>query len=217
MKVWKIIVSSYHVTYAFQSESALCSCLNVEEVLAQNQHNIRSLSNCKRTWTHNHFVRKRTLNHLAKLACNVNQEPSNFSTFDSIFFSTIKVRALIIENASENTKKAKEKQLSETANPVKQHLEAVTRSCSAKKVSYKFRKIQRKAPVPESFFFRPEASNFIKKESLAQVFSCEFCEFCKNIFLYETPPVVASAWSLCCFKCHSWENCKLEKFKWEDP
>ena len=37
-----------------------------------------------------------------------------------------------------------------------------------------------------------KACNFIKKESLAQVFSCEFCEISKNIFFYRTPPVVAS-------------------------
>ena len=29
------------------------------------------------------------------------------------------------------------------------------------------------------------ACNFIKKETLAQVFSCEFCEIFKNIFLTE--------------------------------
>ena len=34
--------------------------------------------------------------------------------------------------------------------------------------------------------------NFIKKETLAQVFSCEFFEISKNTFLYRTPPVVAS-------------------------
>ena len=28
--------------------------------------------------------------------------------------------------------------------------------------------------------FNPEASNFIKKETLAHVFSCEFCEISKN-------------------------------------
>ena len=28
--------------------------------------------------------------------------------------------------------------------------------------------------------------NFIKKETLAQVFSCEFCEFSKNTFLQHT-------------------------------
>ena len=32
------------------------------------------------------------------------------------------------------------------------------------------------------------ASNFIKKESLAQVFSSEFCEFSKNTFFYRTTP-----------------------------
>ena len=35
------------------------------------------------------------------------------------------------------------------------------------------------------------ACNFIKKETLAQVFSCEFCEICKNTS-YKTPPVAAS-------------------------
>ena len=34
---------------------------------------------------------------------------------------------------------------------------------------------------------RAQASNFIRKETLAQVFSCEFC----NVF-YKTPPMVAS-------------------------
>ena len=30
-------VCSYHVTYMFQSESTLCGCLNVKEVLNQNR------------------------------------------------------------------------------------------------------------------------------------------------------------------------------------
>ena len=34
---------------------------------------------------------------------------------------------------------------------------------------------------------RPEAYDFIKKESLAQVLSCELCEISKNIFSYRTP------------------------------
>ena len=33
------------------------------------------------------------------------------------------------------------------------------------------------------------ACNFIKKESLGQVFSCEFCEISKNTFFYRTPLV----------------------------
>ena len=39
---------------------------------------------------------------------------------------------------------------------------------------------------------RPEACNFIKKENLAQVFSCEFCEIYKNTCYYRTPLVAAS-------------------------
>ena len=31
----------------------------------------------------------------------------------------------------------------------------------------------------------PEAGNFIKKEALAQVFPCEFCEISKNTFFAE--------------------------------
>ena len=36
-----------------------------------------------------------------------------------------------------------------------------------------------------------KACNFIKKEALAQVFSCEFCETSRNTFSYRTPLVVA--------------------------
>ena len=50
--------------------------------------------------------------------------------------------------------------------------EAVVRKCSVKKVE-------------------PAAYNFIKKETLAQVFSCEFCEISKNTLSYKTPPVAA--------------------------
>ena len=39
----------------------------------------------------------------------------------------------------------------------------------------------------------PEAvANFIKKETLAQMFSCEFYEIFKNTFFYRTPLVAAS-------------------------
>ena len=34
--------------------------------------------------------------------------------------------------------------------------------------------------------------NFIKKETLAQVFSCEFCKISNNTFSYRTPPVAVS-------------------------
>ena len=37
-----------------------------------------------------------------------------------------------------------------------------------------------------------KSCNFIKKETLAQVFSCEFFEVSKNTFSYRTPLVAAS-------------------------
>ena len=40
--------------------------------------------------------------------------------------------------------------------------------------------------------FRPSTCNFIKKEPLVQVFSCEFYKISKNTFFYKTPPG-------CCF------------------
>ena len=59
-------VCSCHVTYAFQSESTLYSCLNVKALLARSRRDIWSLSDCNRTRTQNHLVRKRTINHLAR-------------------------------------------------------------------------------------------------------------------------------------------------------
>ena len=58
----------YHVTYVFQSGSTPYSSLNVKELLAWNRRYIWSLSDSNGIQTHNHLVRKWTLNHLAKLA-----------------------------------------------------------------------------------------------------------------------------------------------------
>ena len=45
--------------------------------------------------------------------------------------------------------------------------------------------------------FRPQACNFIKKETVAQVFSCEFCEIFKNTFFTEHLRTTASIlWTL---------------------
>ena len=57
----QLTVCSYHVTYAFQSESTLYHCLHVKELLVQNRLEIGSLSDCNWTRTHNHLLRKRTL------------------------------------------------------------------------------------------------------------------------------------------------------------
>ena len=57
-----LTVCSCHVTYAFQSESTLFSCMNVKELLARNRCKIWSLNDCNWTQTHNHLVCKQTLN-----------------------------------------------------------------------------------------------------------------------------------------------------------
>ena len=46
--------------------------------------------------------------------------------------------------------------------------------------------------VPLRSLEQSQTWNFIKKETLAQVFSCEFCEISKNTFFYRTPLVAAS-------------------------
>ena len=56
--------------------------------------------------------------------------------------------------------------------------------CSVKKVFLESCKIHRKT--------RLEACNFITKEILAQVFSCEFCKISKKTFYYRTSLVAAS-------------------------
>ena len=55
------------------------------------------------------------------------------------------------------------------------HSEVVTRRFSVKQV-----------------FLEILQCSFIKKETLTQVFSCEFCEISKNAFSYRTPPVAVS-------------------------
>ena len=70
-KSWKITgmtVCSYNVTYAFQSQSTLYSCLNVKELLPRNRREIWSLSGYNGNRIHSHLVRKWKLNHLAKLS-----------------------------------------------------------------------------------------------------------------------------------------------------
>ena len=61
-----VLVVCYHITYSFQNESTIYSCLNVKELLVCSRGDILSLSDWNWIQTHNHLVRKRTLNHLAK-------------------------------------------------------------------------------------------------------------------------------------------------------
>ena len=65
--------------------------------------------------------------------------------------------------------------------------EAVTQSCSVKKVFLEIRKVHSKTLLPESL-----SKSLSKKGTLTQLFSCEFCKICKYTLSYRTPPVAAS-------------------------
>ena len=84
-----LTVCFYHFTYEFESESTLSSCLNVKKLLSGSRRHIWRLSKCNGTRSHNHLIRKRTLNYLAKLAkwliCVVSTYL--YGAFDCIFFS----------------------------------------------------------------------------------------------------------------------------------
>ena len=76
-----------------------------------------------------------------------------------------------------------------------QILEAVVQWCSVKKVFLKISQNSQKNTCARVSFLiscSPRACNFVKKETLAQVFSCEICEISKNTLLYKTPLVAAS-------------------------
>ena len=68
------------------------------------------------------------------------------------------------------------------------HPEGVTQRCSVKKVFLEIsQNSQENTCARVSFLMKlqVEACNFIKNETLAQVFSCELCEISKNNFLIE--------------------------------
>ena len=74
--------------------------------------------------------------------------------------------------------------------------EAVVERCSVKEVFLEISPCSHEKNICTRVFFKkswkPEACNFIKKVTLAQVFSCELCEISKNTFFCKTPPVAAS-------------------------
>ena len=78
---------------------------------------------------------------------------------------------------------------------------AVVQRCSVKKVLLEISQNSQENPCARvSFLIKLQAWGL--KETLALVFSCEFCEISKNTFFYKTPPVAASVSFevLICFK-----------------
>ena len=70
-------------------------------------------------------------------------------------------------------------------------IEAVVQMCPVKKVFLEISQNSQENTCASLFFNKVAggASNFIKKENLAQVFSCGFCKISKNTFFDRTPLV----------------------------
>ena len=71
--------------------------------------------------------------------------------------------------------------------------EAVFQGCSVNTVFLKISQNSQENTCASS-------CSITKKETLTQVFSCEFCEIFKSTYFYETPPVAASTPTFKTFK-----------------
>ena len=74
-------------------------------------------------------------------------------------------------------------------------IEVVAKSCSVKKVFLKISQNSQEntcGKVSVIINLQAQTCNFIKKETLAQVFSCEFYEICNNTFLIQHLRATAS-------------------------
>ena len=72
---------------------------------------------------------------------------------------------------------------------------AVAQRCSVKKIFLEISQNSQEdicAKVSFLIKLQVQACNLIKKDTLAQAFSCEFCEISKNTYFHRAPLVVAS-------------------------
>ena len=73
-------------------------------------------------------------------------------------------------------------------------MKAVVRRCSVKKVFLEIsQNLEENTFARGSFLIKLEACNFIKKETLTQVFSCEFCKTFKNTNFFHGTPTLAGS------------------------
>ena len=112
-----------------------------------------------------------------------NNADNNTSYFTGVIFSNILIKS---ENAAETLLQwFKDKRMNRSSRP---------EVFCKKGVLKNFAKFTGKHLCQSSFFNKVAGlrRNFIKKETLAQVFSCEFCEIFRNTFFCRTPLVAAS-------------------------
>ena len=96
---------------------------------------------------------------------------------------------------------------------LKQRAEAVAQRCFIKKVLLEIsQNSQENTCARNSFLIKlqTKANNFIEKETLKQMFPCEFCEIFKNTFSYRIPPVAApeSDWF---YQSSFWRHCVYQE------
>ena len=104
-----------------------------------------------------------------------------------------------IRNAStlwlENWAECRNKLYLSHTTKVLAELETVAQRCSVKKVFLEIsQNLQENTCASISFLIKLQVStcNFVKKETLSQVFFCEFCEIFENTLSYRMSPVDAS-------------------------
>ena len=85
---------------------------------------------------------------------------------------------------------------------IKNFAESVVWRYSVKKVFLEISQNSQESNCARVSFFNkvagPRPATLLKKETLAQVFSCKFCETVKNTFFHRTPLVAASNYISVC-------------------
>ena len=87
----------------------------------------------------------------------------------------------------------------ESNTSIQQYVEVVNQRCPAKKMFLEISQNSQGNTCAKVSFLKKVAGlacNFIKKETLAQVFSCEYCEFSKYTFSHKTAPVADSEYNI---------------------
>ena len=87
--IWLYVFITSSTFFKWIQISTFYSCLNIEELLTRNRHDIWSLSDCNGIRTHYNLVPKGTLNNLAKLVNWLSCVVSTYlySAFDCMFLS----------------------------------------------------------------------------------------------------------------------------------
>ena len=122
-----------------------------------------------------------------------------FTFFDLIasYYTKGKCQCLFVFICFEHVILIRKHFLTSYFTPFTKFTEAFVQRCSVKKVFLEISlNSQENICARVCFLIKFQACNFIKKETLSQVFTCEFSEIFKSTFFYGTPLVAASTFNL---------------------